>query len=449
MMNPMPARPARDAALLVALLLTLGGCGEPESGKKSPGTVITVKAQATRLSRPPLPLEILPYDEALVIHEYQVLEKIEGDAPKGTIRVARWAVSGGTAQTPLPADHQSAGATLKLAPLDSIPGLNSVHKRDDLPFDPDARTFLDLTQSLALPHPPAQIRHDYRVGMDDRMRAYWALRHQLKLVVLGNSHADCAVMPHLFHEVENRATPVCMSLSPAGSGLPLQSLIAKEYLADLPKLEWVIWGVSPRIFNAHGTHDRRHDQFIHSPAYAYDQSHRSELWPVPDGLPILTDADLKKKFDFHRRDLGWAARTESELKIPLDAAEETRIIQLGRLVRFEESVALWTQFEETLRALTDRGVRVLLFTPPYHPLLAKGNTIDPSGTGHADYAKIVARLQSIDAANPLVFFIDIHQGGRHDFPHEEFANPDHLLETGSRRLTPQLVEIVNRESPVP
>lgn len=122
MMNPKPARPARDAALLVALLLTLGGCGEPDTGKNSPGAVITVKAQTTRFSRPPLPKEILPYDEALVIHEYQLIEEIECD---------------------------------------------------DLSNAPDARIFLDLTQSLPPLHPLTQIRYAQLIGIDDRTRAYW------------------------------------------------------------------------------------------------------------------------------------------------------------------------------------------------------------------------------------------------------------------------------------
>jgi hypothetical protein len=327
--------------------------------------------------------------------------------------------------------------------------LNTVHTRDDLPIDPDARYFLDLSQSLSLDQIPKPLRYDYRIDITERMRAYWALRQQLKLVVLGNSHADCSVIPHLFFEDESRKAPVCMNLAPAGSGLALQRLLATDYVAPLPKLEWVVWGVSPRIFNGRGAYDRRHDQFVHSPAYLYDQKNWAKLWPVPQNLPVLTEADLRKQFDFHPRDLGWAARDRSELKVPLDAAEEERIIKLARLDRFQDSAELWGQFEETVRVLTDRDVRVLLFIPPYHPLVARGNTADVSGTGHAHYLKIVARLQSMADSSPLVDFVDFHLGGRHDFPHEEFANADHLTQAGSARLTERLVKIVNGKSRTP
>jgi hypothetical protein len=213
----------------------------------------------------------------------------------------------------------------------------------------------------------------------------------------------------------------------------------------LPRLEWVIWGVSPRIFNARAAYDRRDEIFIASPGYQYDRAHSPELWPVDEGAPLVTVADIAKDIGKFKALWGWSVSKDYEYPVPLDAEGEGDILRLCRHDRFKKSPELWEQFENTIALLTGKGIKVLLFTPPYHPLFAQGKAVDVDGTGRAAYREIVERLGGIAAENPLVIFEDIHRGGEHDFTHEEFSNADHLHETGALRLTKRLVEIVERE----
>lgn len=422
---------------LGALVLGCAGCGDRDFPT---GPEIRIEATRIAESRRPSLAEIAPYDEALVVDEYRVNEVMEGEMVSDRIRVARWAVLNGEPQPPDPPAAGKEGRELVVVPMESVPGLDAVPMRDDLPLGEDLDYYLDLSQSLAAPTTPDVLRLDYRGEMSQRMRFYWEIRHQLRLVVLGNSHADCAVaLPYLFPE-EQEVAPRCISLAAAGSGLPLQALIAREYVAPLPQLEWVIWGVSPRIFNDRNRYDRRHEMFIDCPGYLHDVEHRDELWPVDASLSVVTAEDLRERLGFRPRHLGWAARATTDFSDPLSEADAKKIRALGRLPRFEESEVLWELFDECLAELTAGGARVLLFTPPYHPLFAETDAVDANGTGQEDYREIVEKLAAVAAAHPQVYFRDINRGGRHDFRHEEFANADHLRRPGAIRLTEGLID---------
>ncbi len=428
-------KPGRGIGVLGAVVLWSPGCGDRDA---STGPEILIEATRIAESRRPSPAEVAPYDEALVVDEYRVEEVMEGDLAEERIRVARWAILNGVVQASSAGGEGTTHGEMTVVPLDSVPGLDAVPLRDDLPLDADMDYFLDLSQSLAAPTTPDVLRADYRGELSQRMRYYWEIRHQLKLVVLGNSHADCAVALPRLYQVEQEVAPVCISLAAAGSGLPLQALIAREYVARLPRLEWVIWGVSPRIFNDRNRHDRRHELFIDSPGYEHDVEHAAELWPVDATAPIMTAEDLRERFGFRPRHLGWAARATTDFAEPLNEVDAEKIRALGRLARFEESETLWALFEDCLGDLTVGGARVLLFTPPYHPLFAETNAIDANGTGRGDYHGIVERLEALAEDNPRVAFLDLNRAGHHDFRHEEFANADHLRRTGALRLTETL-----------
>jgi len=86
--------------------------------------------------------------------------------------------------------------------------------------------------------------------------------------------------------------------------------------------------------------------------------------------------------------------------------------------------------------------KVFLFIPPYHPLVAQSLTADGDNTGNDDYEKIVGKLKTFSENLAGVYFIDPHNGGRHEFKHEHFSNIDHLHKSGAIILTDKLVEFV-------
>ncbi|MEM7145353.1 MAG: hypothetical protein AAF591_09470 [Verrucomicrobiota bacterium] len=426
---------------LAAAIVSCGGGALDENPE------VRVEARLLATSGMPTLEEIAPYDEALVHHEYEVERVLDGEGEPGRARVARWGVLASKEQEG-PGEIGSVG-TMTLVPLDGVPGLDTVRVRDDLPFEPDLPVYLDLSQSLAAADAPAQVRYDYRSDFSKRMRTYWLARDQIRLVVTGNSHTGTGVAAREFFLPENETTPVAVNMSPAGSGMDLQCLLVREYLMALPRLEWIVWGVSPRIFNGRTVPCRRHEMFIESPGYRFDREHWEELVGIEDGATeAVTVGDIREATGKGFKYWGWSPARHRDYPEVLDATSEKDILRQCRMDRFIRSEDLWAQFEETVALVTGKGVRLLLFTPPYHPLTARGVSVDVDGTGREAYEEIVERLEAMARENSLVLFEDIHNGGEHDFPHEEFANADHLAEAGAMRLTARLVEIVESHTEV-
>lgn len=88
--SPYPVRPAG----IIGPPEPNGGTGQ--AGAAKPGaTRVIVQARLTHAGPIPAPQSILPYRHALVVHEYEVLEVVEGQYRDRTIQVAQWAIRDG------------------------------------------------------------------------------------------------------------------------------------------------------------------------------------------------------------------------------------------------------------------------------------------------------------------------------------------------------------------
>lgn len=392
-------------------------------------------------SRLPTAAEVAPYQEALSVFEYAVERHVQGPDPGSPIRVAHWAVAEGREQAP--ASIPGNVHRMRLAPLSEVPGMQQVRRQDDLPFEPGREIYFDLTQSLNLARIPGPLRSDYRGDLSDRMRIYWLIRPQLRLAVLGNSLTEVGVDPSQFCLPENATAPVALNLAVAGSNLEFQNLIAREYVADLPRLEWVLWGVTPRIFNRHSQVDRRAEMFRASPGYAHDRARppadrRAAAAPPLDVNAIR--ATIGKKSSVW----GWARHLPRSMPETLTPEVEKEIRRQYGRPNFQWDEGAWKRFEDTVALLARRGARVLLFIPPFHPLSAECSSADVDGTSHRDYRAMMERLAGLAKSDPRVIFADINSAGRHGFPHEMFFDPEHLHATGAARLTAMLEAVIKK-----
>lgn len=102
---------------------------QTEDGEE--GDVLRVRARLRSTSEPPTLREISPYREALFVHEWEVLEVVEGNYDGDRLRVAHWAILDGEDQ---PSTDWSPGreATLELTPYAGNPQLESVFLKDTL-----------------------------------------------------------------------------------------------------------------------------------------------------------------------------------------------------------------------------------------------------------------------------------------------------------------------------
>jgi hypothetical protein len=449
MSRSLPASlPCRFFPVLASLLLS--GCGGYDGSQATTDTPVDTHLQVELVHSSSTPTlgEISPYEEALVVNEYRVSKVLDGPKPgASTIRIAQWAIAN---KKTLPLSSSPGNpSTLWITPFESMPELNSVYLRNDLDFDPKEKLFYDLSPLPDNYKPPKNVRYDYRSDLSRRMKVFWLIRHQLKLLVVGNSHTAAGVDPQLFYQPGNNDVPVSLSLSPAGSGADFQALLANEYAAVTPHLEWFVWGVSPRIFNSRYSIDYRANVFLKSPGYLYDRQHWQELVSQPAPDSPLNLIEIQQRLDSHDHPWGWAKKEEREFTVPISPAKRKEILHRCSRRRFDWNPEAWEQFQQAVETLANRGVRVLLFTPPFHPLVSETDNADGDGTGKKDYKKIVARLQDLADSHPGIYFLDINQGGHHEFKHEDFADIDHLFMPGAKILTEKLVKFVEKADSQP
>ena len=432
----MPAR----APFILLLALLLASC-KPDAGElaeRNAGVALKVQAVRLALSKAKTAADIAPYDEALAWHEYQVEQVVSGELAAKTIRVAHWTVLHGQ-DVPV-GRAKDEKVTLTLRPFEDTADLQDVASQDDLDISfEEVPRFIDMGQTLEKNLTPQALRYDYAGHFSGQMKLYWKLRGQLRLVVMGNSHATKGVCTGMFYPPENEQTPMALNLAPPGGNNHTQCRIVAEYVLPLPKLETVVWVMSPRSFNARRRDQRKEKEFFTSPGYLHDQANRDKLWPVPADAAPVTVKDLAALKLGWVDMWGWEGRITTPLPPKLeDARAELLDAFSGTRFRFDD--AAWAEFREAVAALTKKGVRVLLLTPPYHPISRETPAADVDDTPHEAMKDFALKLAEFDAAEPKVWFRDFNQGGRHAFPHEEFYDADHVNRTGARNLTGQIIE---------
>jgi hypothetical protein len=258
---------------------------------------------------------------------------------------------------------------------------------------------------------------------------------------MGNSQSTKAVCTRMFFPGVNNRTPVALNLAPAGAVTAMQCLVVREYVLPLPKLEWVVWVASGRNFNANRDETHMFQNFLSSPGWKRDREEKAGLWPVPASAAPVTFEDLAglrvTAFDAW----GWEDRKQVNHLAPDGSPEAIRAYHLKEMSvpDFAWSDAIWREFSETVRALNDKGVKVLLITTPMHPLVKEAKAAGPDGTSHEGNALMVRHLEALDRELPLTWFQDFNKDGHHDYPEDEFYDADHLNRKGAFRMTERLM----------
>ncbi|MBL9113663.1 MAG: hypothetical protein JNJ83_01555 [Verrucomicrobiaceae bacterium] len=416
------------------VLSFLVSCGNNE-GESFPQSELVVELEREKSAAPMTVEQSMPYGEALVWQQYKVIRVVKGKLSKKVkqMMVGQWCVVG---EEERPVDTAvGARAILPLSLKSEYEGIEDVKSTRPDDETPGLRQYIETYQGES--KVPKYFRWDYGGTISKQMRAYWELRPQLKAVVMGTSHTGVGVLPDKLMLPENSQTPCVINLSAPGSHMPYQCLMINDYVKDLPKLKWVIWGVSTRSFNLERKNNRRMEGFLASAGRKYDELHRTEDWPVKDAGP-LTMADLTK-LDLDAEDI-WQywQRDQRMLPVPLDETTRQSLIkQMSEVnsVWWDES---WATFESTIKALTSKGVKVMLFIPPVHPLSAETPAVDPDFTSRQDLSRLTTLLTAMDAADDNIWFHDVNQGGKHDFSHEDFFDIDHLFQSGAEKLTAKI-----------
>jgi hypothetical protein len=272
---------------------------------------------------------------------------------------------------------------------------------------------------------------------DDVRRMFRKLRGQLRVVFIGDSRVEMGIDPKYFYGEENRKYPTALNMSANyshGSGVLLAQLLVEDYYPHAPKLEWVVYGVSTRVFNRHFNPDAARD-IRRTRIYRSDKRGRgwddmpSELVPAGD-----VDGDDLSPWGFEGED-----GTDDDLE---DKDDRDDILDDLRKGRYKFDYKRFDIFESVVKTLAERNVNLLAFTPPMHPITAGQPCTDDDGSTAEAYDEIVKRMRAFDEKYPNLYFIDVNKKGRHNFEHKEFNDLDHLNRRGAKKLTLMLNEFI-------
>lgn len=199
----------------------------------------------------------------------------------------------------------------------------------------------------------------------------------------------------------------------------------------LPRLEWVIWGISPRIFNRKWGDSAA--GIRNSSGYWYDQEHPLEKqWRPFAGESVKPAGEAWGFAQNTKRNLNdYRARFENK-------ADMDKLRQQVQKVDFELARNRLDMFEQILAGLKPRRIRVLGFTPPMHRAIADQPATDDNGVSQEGCDQIVKALQEMARKHDNFVFLDIDRKTHNDFENDDFYNFDHLSAQGAAKLTKML-----------
>ncbi len=113
---------------------------------------------------------------------------------------------------------------------------------------------------------------------------------------------------------------------------------------------------------------------------------------------------------------------------------------------WEISEERWKCLSSMIAALNERGIQMLLYLSPFHPIMKGEPVVDDDGTTQKGYRELVDRLRKLEKHYPNLVFVDLLTGGNHDFTSEMFKDLDHMNAIGAAALTQRLEDVRKRHA---
>jgi len=310
-------------------------------------------------------------------------------------------------------------------------------------------------------------RRYHELYFSQKIAEFNRVKKDLRLVVLGDSRSRHGIDPALFADQKDNSRVTAFNLAPASSGIEFTDLIVHDYLADLPRLDTIVWGTSPRIFNRYWD-DPVYPLFKTSKGYVRDVDSR-QIGSSPAGVRQAVDLGFGQVMSTlfasyaHRSILkakvvdiftSREAPRHFTVEPPMsmnghgfmefpqardvnfsDPASVQGFLDSVQGGRFQLAENRWLKFEALVKYLQSRRIRLLCFVPPMHTSLARSPAADADGTPRADYESLVARMKGLESEYDNFRFVDVNKAGDSGFADSEFGDWDHLNLAGAARLS--------------
>jgi hypothetical protein len=258
---------------------------------------------------------------------------------------------------------------------------------------------------------------------------FMPLRGQLKVVVIGDSRAEKGVDPKYFLGEENQKHPIAFSFGPCARGMAMAQLLCEDYFAHGSKMDWVIYGVSTRVFNTYYTPGNNEDDIKESRGYLADKAAWATLPEVTE-LVGFSDVDTGENSPW-----GFDGKEGVRDDISEKDERENTLRELGGRGRYIFDLKRLEMLESTIKTLAEHKVKLLAFSPPIHPISIGMPCTDDDGTNREAYDEFVANMNALDKKYPNFYFFDVNNKGEHGLEHECFYDLDHLNIRGAKKLS--------------
>jgi len=255
------------------------------------------------------------------------------------------------------------------------------------------------------------------------------LRYQLKVAAFGDSRGAHGINARYFLGEENKKFPMAMNFSSSGAGLNREKAIIEDYLGLAPNLEWVVYGTSPRIFNKYydnwGGNPFQGGSVYRTDRMCWGPWQQSSTKPVPASA---IKGDMAGPLGY---EVKYAVRND-DYKDADDIKDAHKRLRRGR---YEFDKKRLRAFESMIAVLAKRKVKLLVFTPPIHPVSAGQPCADDDGTTREAYDELVSKMRAWEKKYPNFHFADVNNKGRHKLAGTDFDDFDHLNDQGAKKLT--------------
>jgi len=263
------------------------------------------------------------------------------------------------------------------------------------------------------------------------------LRYQLKVAAIGDSRGMHGINARYFLGEENKKFPMAMNFSTSGAGLGRCVAVIEDYLPLAPNLEWVVYGISPRIFNKY--YEGWGEESIRNNSALYRTDRMGwGVWQQVNTKPVPASAikgDVSGPLGY---EVKYAVRHDDFE----DADDIRKVRRRLRRGRYEFDNKRLRIFESMIKVLAKRKVKLLAFTPPIHPVSAGQPCTDDDGTTREAYDELVAKMKGFEKKYPNFHFADVNNKGRHKLAGTDFDDFDHLNDQGAKKLTLMLNNIM-------
>jgi hypothetical protein len=261
-------------------------------------------------------------------------------------------------------------------------------------------------------------------------RTVLQLIDQLRIVVIGDSRTEKSVDPKYFLGEENRKYPLALSFGSCAKGMGAVQLLCEDYFAHGRKMEWVIYGLSPRVLNKYYRSGGWDDNVKECDIYYTDKTAWATIPRVTRMIPFSeVDMDEGSQWGFDGNE-----GVDDDLLSDEDDRDEA-LRDLSGKGRFKFDLERYAMLESAIRKLGENNVKMLAFSPPIHPISSGRPCTDDDGTPRQAYDEYVTRMNALDKKYPDFYFLDVNKKGEHGFEHECFHDFDHLNIRGAKKLS--------------